>query len=74
VNDSSFRSLTLFITKLGLKAWPLDVESVFNGDLYEEIIYMKVPQGFNGEGPDLSETKALKYSKSTYELVQKARR
>jgi Reverse transcriptase (RNA-dependent DNA polymerase) len=73
VNDSSFRILILLIAKLGLKVWSLDVETVFlNGDLEEEI-YMKLPQGFNGEDPDLSETKALRLNKSIYGLVQAAR-
>jgi Reverse transcriptase (RNA-dependent DNA polymerase) len=73
VNDSSFRILILLIAKLGLKAWSLDVETAFlHGDLEEEI-YMKLPQGFNGEDPDLSETKALKLNKSIYGLVQAAR-
>jgi Reverse transcriptase (RNA-dependent DNA polymerase) len=53
VNDSSFRIRILLIAKLGLKAWSLDVKTTFlNGDLKEQI-YMKLPQGFNGEDPDL---------------------
>jgi Reverse transcriptase (RNA-dependent DNA polymerase) len=73
MNNSSFRILILLIAKLGLKAWSLDVETTFlNGDLEEEI-YMKLPQGFNGEDPGLSKTKALKLNKSIYGLVQAGR-
>jgi Reverse transcriptase (RNA-dependent DNA polymerase) len=73
MNNSSFRILILLIAKLGLKAWSLDIETAFlNGDLEEEI-YMKLPQGFNGEDPDLSKIKALKLNKSIYGLVQVAR-
>jgi Reverse transcriptase (RNA-dependent DNA polymerase) len=46
VNDSTFRLVFLIIAKLGLKAWSINIGTVFlNGDLHEEI-FMKLPDGY----------------------------
>jgi Reverse transcriptase (RNA-dependent DNA polymerase) len=68
--DTSFRIILLLIQKLKLPAWSIDVETAFlNGDLNEEI-YMRIPEGFEGEGKGNS---ILKLNKSIYGLVQAAR-
>jgi Reverse transcriptase (RNA-dependent DNA polymerase) len=59
----------LLIQKLKLLAWSIDVETAFlNGDLNEEI-YMRIPEGFEGEG---SRNSILRLNKSIYGLVQAA--
>jgi Reverse transcriptase (RNA-dependent DNA polymerase) len=70
VNDVSFMMILLLISKFGLKAWSLDIETSFLNGSLEEDIFMKLPQGFNKTYPNLGEKMALKLNKSIYGLVQ----
>jgi hypothetical protein len=73
VNDSTFRLILLFIAKLGLKAWSMDIgTALLHGDLREEI-FMKLSEGFEEINGKTTSPMCLKLNKSIYGLVQAAR-
>ena len=73
VHDSSFRIVFLLVAKVGLKAWSLDIETVFlNGNLQEEV-YMKLPEGYGEIKGETGDTMCLRLHKSLYGLVQAPR-